>query len=375
MSYTRKDVSDIMKDMFKKSKERTAKKEFGCSKHLDTVFNTTTWGFREVILTAVIGRLLDPQYKPSTKFYGCHPRTLYESYIRNVLLDYKIPNRKSGPLNVAKAAEGLNKSWAAQREPRAAADATVFIIEAIEKMSQNELYDFGISLHGRFLKEAEDASELNTQYNPMSDPIILFKIMKSMMDNATDAGNTPQKVVGLLMKSYFESVESKVSLTGWDDRASVTSTTSKKPGDIQEELPGKGVMKVYEVTMKPFTEERMRDSFDTLEKYASHSKALDEVIVICRGSDCPPEFKVSNDGTKCIGRHMYRGLTYIFYDIYEWTMNQLIRLNDHGRELFLSSFHEYVSHPNTSAKVKNKWRELNAKSGEMVISPEISWRL
>jgi hypothetical protein len=166
------------------------------------------------------------------------------------------------------------------------------------------------------------------------------------------------------MKSYFESIGSEMLLTGWDERASVTSTTSKKPGDIQEELSGKGVMKVYEVTMKPFTEDRMRDSFDTLEKFASHSKSLNEVIILCRKPDCPSKFRISDD-TKCIGKKAYRGLTYIFYDIYEWIMNQLIRLNDYGRELFLLSFHEYVSHPNTSAKVKKKWKELTYKSGEL----------
>jgi hypothetical protein len=192
MSYTRENVSNIMNDMFKKSEECVMLREFGCSKHLDAVFNTTTWGFREVILTAVIGRLIDPEYKPSANFYGCHPRPLYENYIRNVLLEYKIPNRKSGPLNVAKAAEGLNRSWAAKREPKAAADATVCIIETIEKISPEDLYDFGISLHGRFLKEAENASKLNTEYTPMGDPFVLFGIIKTMMNEATDAGNTPR---------------------------------------------------------------------------------------------------------------------------------------------------------------------------------------
>lgn len=362
MSLQRKDIPVFMRKLFEESKsiKDPAQYEHGCSDDLDILFNTHAWGFREVLLVVVITRFIDPTFKASQEFYKHNPRPVYEGPIRNTLLEYNIPNRKSGPLNVAKAAQGLNEEWAAQRRPAKAAQSVVHIINKIERFSEQEFHEFAMALHGRFLKEADKIAQYDIKYNPIYDTVKLYVGLEELIEQAMDAGNTPQKIVGLLLKNYFASIGASLTITGYEDRASVTSTTSKKPGDIQEESSIEGVLKVYEITMKPFNEERMRDSFDTLVRYKENvGKMLDEVIVLCREQDCPEELK--EECKYYIGKADYNGVSYIFYDLFEWLFEQLLRLNKKGKEMFIQDFNHYVSLPDTSIKVKAKWQEIYIK--------------
>ena len=161
-------------------------------------------------------------------------------------------------------------------------------------------------------------------------------------------------------------------ITGVYDRASVTSTTSKKPGDLQEECPPGVVHKVYEVTIKPFDEARMRDSYDALVRYAEEHDSVAEVIVLCRKEDCPAEYR--NALSLCLGKKMYNGVLYVYYDLFEWCYNQIIRMTSSARESFLQELNNYVSDSNTDLKVKQEWfkyasKLLNSTDGEVNLEP------
>lgn len=96
-------------------------------------------------------------------------------------------------------------------------------------------------------------------------------------------------------------------MTGYEDSASTTSTTSKKPGDVNEELEDGTVLNVYEITVKKFDENRMRDSHDTVQIYnEEHETALDEIIVVCCRQDCHPNMMTSESNWH-LGRYEYRG--------------------------------------------------------------------
>ena len=73
------------------------------------IANSTVRGFREIILTICIGRLLEPSYDPTSELYACHPRAIYEGPIRSAIRGERIPHGKSGPLNIAKATQGLTE--------------------------------------------------------------------------------------------------------------------------------------------------------------------------------------------------------------------------------------------------------------------------
>lgn len=43
-------------------------------KEIESLFLTSIWGHREIILTIVMARLMDPNFKASEDFYACNPR-------------------------------------------------------------------------------------------------------------------------------------------------------------------------------------------------------------------------------------------------------------------------------------------------------------
>jgi len=138
----------------------------------------------------------------------------------------------------------------------------------------------------------------------------------------------------------------------------VTSTTSKKPGDINEECAGR-IYKVYEVTVKHFDIARIRDSYDCILIYNNtHDTEINEIIVICRKEDCPPDMETSGlQGY--LGRYAYQNIIYYYWNIYEWIANTLQRMNPDGRKAFYIKLNDYINETNTSEAVKKMWQQLH----------------
>lgn len=354
-------VREILDLLFQKANDKDLFIEDSTFKQaLDNLFTTTTWGFREILLVVVVGMKLDEDYRASTGLYDCNPRAIYEGPIKEFLIDNNIPHRKSGPLNVAKATEGLNLAWSVKRRPQEVAENVVEIVNMLEdSTSQSIVDDIGISLLRRLIMETKRVEELNVEIELNSDPVWLYHISNELIRKTPDAGNTPQKIVAFLLKNYHLYLNTGVVVTGVEDRASVTSTTSKKPGDINEESVDGTIYKVYEITVKAFDLARIRDSYDSVNTYNENNKCnINEIIVICRPEDCPSEIRRS-------GLHFYLGsylhhyITYYYWDICELVSNTLQRMTFSGREAFYSDLNDYISEVNTAEKVKNLWRELH----------------
>lgn len=328
---------------------------------LELVFNTTAWGFREILLVITIARTLDRTYLASSSFYKCNPRALYEGPIRSELLKRGIPHKKSGPLNVAKATVGINSQWAAQRRPAIVAEKVVSLVSQIERFKKNKLDYFMKYLFFRFLKEASRIATLSVNLKPESDPKFLFDLSSAMIRQAPDGGNSPQRIIGLLLQSYHEDLQTGIKVLGHEDSASTTSTTSKKPGDITESSLDETFIKIYEVTVKPFSYSRVEDSYEAVIKYSDLSGIkIYEVVVICRKEDIHPKLINSANGTIYFGKLEYQDLTYHFANIFDWIMNQLLRMDTDARLTFYLKLNSYVSNPNTSEKVKLFWQNYHS---------------
>lgn len=333
---------------------------------LDKLFDTDAWGFREILLVVIIGMLLDSDFRASTGLYDCNPRAIYEGPIKNFLIEKEIPHRKSGPLNVAKAAVGLNGTWAAQRRPRDVADEVVKLVDYIEKGGKDRTHrieNVGVSLFRRLIEHSNNIEELAIDINPSSDPEFLYFLCCELIEKTPDAGNTPQRIAAYLLKNYHRFLNTGVVVTGEDDRASVTSTTSKKPGDINEENPEGCVRKVYEITVKPFDLARIRDSFDCVSTYnANNSADIQEIIVICRKNDCPSDMK-SSGLNGYLGSYVYQNIVYYYWEIYEWVASTLQRMTPDGRLAFYTELNSYIDDMNTAENVKRLWRSLHQVQG------------
>jgi hypothetical protein len=352
-------VAKLMEDLISEAKKGNYEDSPDFVSDLEKLFSTTAWGFREITLVIGIASLLFDDYKASTGFYSCNPRPLYEQSIRNILIKYKIPHRKSGPLNVAKATQGINSEWAAQRRPKEIAESVVNLVNLIERYSKDEIRNLMIALVKRLLDEATRVENIKVETDPKEDPIFLFKVCKRLIDEATDGGNTPQRIIGYLLEAYHDSLNTGIIVSGHEDRASTTNTTSKKPGDIQEESLNEGIISIFEVTVKPFNEQRINDSFESVIEYdKSHGTNTQSVLVICRRQDCPQDMETLNLNYY-LGKIEKGHVSYYFIDIYEWIMAKLISIPAKARMKFHSSLNEYISHPNTSEKVKLLWKKLH----------------
>ena len=355
-------VIEMLEDLYTRANDESYTiDESGYADAMDYLFTTTAWGFREIILVVVIGMKLDENYRASTGLYDCEPRGIYEHPIKEFFIDKNIPHRQSGPLNIAKATKGLNEAWAAQRRPQEVADNVLTIINYLEnKPTKKKTDDVGISLLRRLIRETQRVEELSVDLDPSEDPDWIFHLCHELIEKTPDAGNTPQKIAAFLLKSYHNSMKTGIVVTGEDDRASVTSTTSKKPGDVNEESPLGEIYKVYEITVKLFGLARIRDSYDCIVSYNNaNNSEINEVLVVCRKQDCPPDIMSSSLGLY-LGKYEYQNITYRYLEIYEWIAETLQRMTAEGRLAFYNDLNNYISDVNTAEAVKKLWKELHS---------------
>ncbi len=354
-------VRRILNELYEKATDPDyTVEESDYSSSIAKLFTTTAWGFREILLVVIVGMKLDSTFKASTGLYDCNPRAIYEGPIKEFLIEKEIPHRKSGPLNVAKATVGLDMTWAAQRRPSAVAEEVVRLVdylEADDSQSTDRISDVGVSLLRRLIAYSESLTELSVDIEPTEDPDFLYHLCYELVTKVPDAGNTPQKIAAFLLKSYHTFFHTGIAVTGSEDRASVTSTTSQKPGDINEECADV-IYKVYEITVKPFDLARIRDSYDCIKIYNdSHDTELDEIVVICRRDDCPSGM-VSSGLKGYLGYFAYQNIIYRYWDIFEWMANMLQRMTPICRKGFYLLLNSYINEVNTSESVKRLWQQL-----------------
>lgn len=358
-------VRQLLDSLYEKAKNVGAEiDESAYRESIDKLFDTTAWGFREILLVVVIGMQLDRAFRASTGLYDCNPRAIYEGPIKEFLIEKEIPHRKSGPLNVAKATVGLDMTWAAQRRPSDVAAEVVNIVNYMEEQPtsrDDRVSAVGTSLFRRLIAYSNHLEALSVNLEPSADPDFLYHLCYELITKAPDAGNTPQKIAAFLLKNYHLSMNTGIVVTGEEDRASVTSTTSKKPGDVNEESESGIIYKVYEVTVKHFDLARIRDSYDCVRIYnESGSTDIHEIIVICRLEDCPEGMKLSGLHGY-LGSYEYQNIIYYYWDIYEWISSTLQRMTESARTGFYNALNAYINDINTAENVKVLWSNLHKR--------------
>jgi len=323
----------------------------------NNIFQTTEWGFREVLLLIVIVKLNDKSFDASNGFYTCNPRSVIENIIVPILNIYHIPCRKSGVLNVAKGVKCLNDDWAS---PRAIESKhLVALVNEINLLSPDALRGFAICICAKFLEIASSTLALTIVLPAISDPIILSKICLNLISIATDGGNTAQRIVGYALEAYHEQAETGVQIKGHLDRASTTSTTSKKLGDISEVNRSNVVMTVYEVTTKPFTLQRISEAYDAVRALSNGSDLpTASIIVLCKSSDVPDCVINGSVSHVFLGEYDFKSLRFYFINLFEWIAIQLLELTIDGRASFYIKLDNYIAETNTAVKVKTTWNEL-----------------
>lgn len=327
----------------------------------EILFSNHIWGHREIILTILMARLMDPTYKASENFYACKPRSLYEKPIRSILRENGIPHKKSGPLNVAKNSQKINEVWAHNKRGDGMALVVAKLVKKIEAVPPTTLKRFVLAYVKRYLQEATKVELLKCKVEMTEDPVMLTCLCIDLINCVPDGGATPQFIVGALMNNCNKANKSPVVTSDYTDSVSTTNTTSKKPGDITEVTPENGE-RIYEVTVKQFTNDRMIESFEAI-KAAGLIGKIHEVYVICEKGDLPDEGVIMFGSEYIFGQAEHQGITYYFVDIFEWIRGTLLFTTPSGRAAFYTELVEKINEINTSEKVKKFFGEWLKEHG------------
>lgn len=144
--------------------------------NLNLIFFSEVWGYREILLIVVLARLIDKQYQASVNFYQCHPRSLFEGPICDILNAHHIPHRNAGPLNIVKSVTRIDAQWAVGRKPLEIALLFVETVAQIDNMPERTLENFAVNLHAQFLKERERHAEHIGYINPLTSLLHLSNL-------------------------------------------------------------------------------------------------------------------------------------------------------------------------------------------------------
>lgn len=363
------EIYKILKGLLKdKSAKATFSKPFDKSE-IESLFTTSIWGHREVVLTVIMARYLNPKFKASEDFYACNPRSIFEHPIRKALREFAIPHRKSGPLNVAKNIKKINEDWATDKHGGEIAMNVVKIIKKIETVPRKKFEKFATAYVARYKQEAKRIKEMAVDLPAQENPVYITKLCVEMIDVVPDGGATPQIIVGLLMEAMAKDRQAHIEISGHKDSVSTTNTTSKKPGDIIEKINGNSQL-IYEVTTKMFTDDRLMESYESVMDY---DKKLKDVIVICRPQDVPESLTDKKDSYVMVTTQ-FKELAYYFVNIFDYTESTLMFLTPAGRKDFYEELTKYVNETNTTEKVKRfykKWHSEN-KSNQIPSSASAS---
>lgn len=321
-------------------------------------------GFRGVVLTAIVGKYLNPNYDFLNDFYSCNPRSIFEQGIFLALKELQIPSGKSDPLNVAKNTSLLDLNWADGKRPQKAAEAVVNYLNLLSKSYKDaEKYEYLVKLFMFRLKELSDHhSKLTiTPVTATGDtPQELAIKLWDFVSRAVEGGTIPQFFIGILLEAIHLH-DKKVSIEGTRESVSGTNTTSKKPGDLIILRDGKPIS-VLEVTLKNVDAKRLSDSYDVLNEL----NYLDVPITfICRLPEDAKSLKdiaySSNKSSGFIKDPHY----FNFVDMQSFICAQLTLLDATQINYLLTNLREFVNSYDRPIQTKNVWNKCFPSNEEM----------
>lgn len=317
-------------------------------KLLTDLIEVNAKGFRGVVVTALTGLHLNEDYDPLNNFYGCNPRSIFESGIWYALQENGIPCGKSDPLNVAKNANQLNEDWAQGRRPQSAAIAVVEYLRLVMAAKPSKrarlidyfffrLWKYSQTITGFQLAEIESSDHSN---QTIGNTLVSFTL------KYPESGNLPQYLVAQLLSGLFSASETEV--IGGDESVFGTNTTSKKPADIWLETDGNPT-NLYEVTVKPVSLKRLDDSLDSLQS-TGHLNL--PVTFICRIDMDVRDLNVID------GSFQYKGKRFDFVDYKNFCLSVFSILNDEECSTVMKNVAEFVQDKNISMRTKTGWNEF-----------------
>lgn len=311
-------------------------------------------GFRGVVLTAIVGLQIDPDYKPLTKFYSANPRSIFEKGIFYALRG-RVPCGLSDPLNVAKNINILDESWATGKRPASASFAAVnYLTEIVEANSKRRelLVDFFFHALWSYGDAVAAIKIVVPAREQLSNQEFAFLCSRFVLE-FPESGTVPQFIIFKLLQAVY--AQSSISVEGGLESVFGTNTTSKKPADIWLE-DGGHVSNLFEITVKKVDEKRLDDCVESL----AAMKLLDlPVQFICRlPKDVSELTGVKYNTVTVHGKH------FDFQDIQEFIRSLVTLLSQDQIRDLLAQFQTFLGDVERPVATKDGWNHI---LGEMDI--------
>ncbi|WP_224970448.1 hypothetical protein [Acinetobacter oleivorans] len=320
-------------------------------------------GFRGLLLTAIVGKYLNPDYDFLNNFYSCNPRSIFEQGIFLALRELEIPSGKSDPLNVAKNTFVLDSNWANGKRPQMAAEAVVNYLNLINKYYKNtEDYEYLVKLFMFRLKELSDQhSKLTiTPVTATGDTQQELAIkLWNFISEAVEGGTIPQFFIGILLEAIYL-YDKKMTIEGTRESVSGTNTTSKKPGDLTL-LKNDNAIGVFEVTLKSIDNKRLSDSYDVLNELNFLNVPI---TFICRLPEDTKPLKDITYNTKNSSGFIKTPHYFNFLDMQSFICSQIALLDNAQIDYLLTNLREFISLYDRPLLTKNIWNKCFPPSTE-----------
>lgn len=313
-------------------------------------------GFRGVVLTAIVGKFLNPTFDFLNNFYTCNPRSIFENGIFFALEELKIPSGKSDPLNVAKNTYVLDMEWAKGKRPQRAAEAVVNYLGLLNNNFSDKLnYEYLVKLFMFRLKELSD-SHSNITITPVTATKDIHQELAiklwNFISTAVEGGTIPQFFIGILLEAAYK-YSSNVKVEGTRESVSGTNTTSKKPGDLVLVRDTKAFA-VLEITLKNVDYKRLKDSHDVLKKLGF----LDiPITFICR---IPQDIQTLKDvvySPNMTSAFIKSPHDFNFIDMQSFLYSQISLLDDQQLDDLLKNLTEFIGAYDRPINTKNIWNQ------------------
>ena len=311
-------------------------------------------GFRGIVLTAIVGLELNPDYDPLNNFYGCNPRSIFEQGIWYALTENSVPCGKSDPLNVAKNINELNEAWAQGKRPQSAAIAAVKYLRIVTRETDLarrtkliqyfffRLTNYAESIGKITISSFETDRHSTTWFGKrVSDFVLKFP----------ESGTIPQLVVGHLIAAIYES--SSIKVEGFTESVFGTNTTSKKPADIWLTKDESETV-LYEVTVKKIDKKRLDDCLESIVTMKLEAKP---VRFICRIPDDVTGLELDENN-----EYNYKGKTFEFIDIKNFIESCVALLSESQLDQVMEKIRSFVTDVNRPVKTKEGWNSIFEES-------------
>ena len=316
----------------------------------DALIETRANGFRGVVLTVIVGMYLDNNFNPTTNFYDCNPRSIFEKAIYYALKTNDVPCGKSDPLNVAKNAQQLDVAWAKGKRPETASMAVVEYVKLLwsskgkkEHGDLVKLFFYRLYQYGVYVKSQNVSIQFSsTAYNGA----VVAKRLGNFVVECAEGGALTQFVVGLLINEYRKNNAKFQAVKGFDESVFGTNTTSKKPADVWEVMADGQLGKLYEITVKIIDEKRLDDCVDAL---IQQELVDSEVIFVC---NLPSNVSSLDVVDNCID---HKGFSFQFVDIKGFVNSLFITLGKEQQEQYIKTLQDFVFSSARAVTTKQYW--------------------